>query len=328
MSAEHQKLVEFIEHVMQQQHVYQPVMLLALLKRNGQASVREIATDILAHDESQIEYYSKVVPNMVGMVLTKKRSVTEKIKGGYQLPNFDALTDPERLDLIQRCEAKLHAFIEERGKKVWSHRRRGFRPISGSIRYQVISRAKFRCEACGVMDTEKALEVDHIAPKSLGGEDSIDNYQALCYSCNAAKRNTDDTDFRGLHEKYAERDSKCLFCTIDRKRVGENALAYVIDDGFPVTPYHRLIIPKRHVADYFGLHQPEINAINRLIVEQKELLLKLDPTITGFNIGVNCGEDAGQSVFHCHVHLIPRRHGDVEQPRGGVRNLIPGKGNY
>lgn len=328
MTTEHHRLVEFIEHVMQQQHVYQPVMLLALLTRNGQATVREIATDILAHDESQIEYYSKVVPNMVGKVLTKNHGITERVKGGYQLSGFDQLTEAERLDLIQRCESKLNAFIEERGKKVWSHRRRGFRPISGSIRFEVLNRAKFRCEACGVMDTDKALEVDHITPKSLGGEDSIDNYQALCYSCNAAKRNTNSTDFRGLHEHYAERDPKCLFCTIDRKRVGENALAYVIEDGFAVTPHHRLIIPKRHVADYFGLHQPEINAINRLIVEQKELLLKLDPTITGFNIGVNCGEDAGQSVFHCHVHLIPRRKGDVDQPRGGVRNLIPGKGNY
>jgi diadenosine tetraphosphate (Ap4A) HIT family hydrolase len=88
------------------------------------------------------------------------------------------------------------------------------------------------------------------------------------------------------------------------------------------------IIPKRHVADYFGLTQAEINAVSRILTDQKSLLQVSDQTIDGFNIGMNCGESAGQSVFHCHIHLIPRRAGDVEQPRGGVRHLIPGKGGY
>ena len=77
-------------------------------------------------------------------------------------------------------------------------------------------------------------------------------------------------------------------------------------DAFPVTPYHTLIIPKRHVLDYFGLKQPEINAINRLLTDQRAALQNADLTIDDFNVGMNCGETAGQSVFHCHVHLIPR----------------------
>lgn len=85
---------------------------------------------------------------------------------------------------------------------------------------------------------------------------------------------------------------------------------------------------KRHAADYFELTQPEVNAINQLIQMQKVALEKLDPTIEAFNIGMNCGEAAGQTVFHCHVHLIPRRKGDVDNPRGGVRHVIPGKGHY
>ena len=124
----------------------------------------------------------------------------------------------------------------------------------------------------------------------------------------------------------------CLFCDVqvnDRKRiVAENELAYAIRDGFPVTDGHTLFIPKRHVADYFGLVQSEVNAINALMTEQKELLKISDPSIEGFNIGMNCGEISGQSVFHCHVHLIPRRKGDVEKPKGGVRNVIPHKGHY
>lgn len=126
--------------------------------------------------------------------------------------------------------------------------------------------------------------------------------------------------------------TSCLFCdvlTIDRKRiVSENSLSYAIRDGFPVTEGHTLFISKRHTIDYFGLAPDEVFAINQLMEEQRVLLLKNDPFIGGFNIGMNCGEIAGQSVGHCHVHLIPRRKGDVELPKGGVRHVIPCKGNY
>jgi diadenosine tetraphosphate (Ap4A) HIT family hydrolase len=87
-------------------------------------------------------------------------------------------------------------------------------------------------------------------------------------------------------------------------------------------------MPKRHAADYFELTQAEINAINQLMTQQKDILQQSDKSIDGFNIGMNCGEAAGQTVFHCHVHLIPRRRGDVENPRGGVRHVIAGKGFY
>ena len=125
---------------------------------------------------------------------------------------------------------------------------------------------------------------------------------------------------------------ECLVCdvqTIDRGRiVEENELAFVVRDAFPVTEHHSLFIPKRHVLDYFGVSQSEVSAIHALLHSQKDHLLKLDPTIDGFNIGMNCGQTAGQSVWHCHVHLIPRRKGDVEFPKGGVRHVIPYKGNY
>jgi len=124
----------------------------------------------------------------------------------------------------------------------------------------------------------------------------------------------------------------CLFCDIqtkDRSRiVEENTLAYAIRDGFPVTEHHTLIIPKRHTLDFFGLTQAELNAIYSLIHSQKKVIEELDKTVEGFNIGANCGEIAGQSVWHCHIHLIPRRRGDVERPKGGVRHVIPNKGHY
>ena len=121
----------------------------------------------------------------------------------------------------------------------------------------------------------------------------------------------------------------CLFCSIPADRiVAENGLAFAMRDGFPVTPLHTLIIPKRHVLDYFGLTSDEVLACNDLLVAQRSAISGTDPTVQGFNIGMNAGEVAGQTIFHCHIHLIPRRQGDVSNPRGGVRHLIPGKGHY
>ena len=112
------------------------------------------------------------------------------------------------------------------------------------------------------------------------------------------------------------------------KLLAENSLAFLISDGFPVTEGHLLAIPRRHVADYFDLHQPERNAIQRLLDEGRKLLRASHPDVSGFNVGINCGEAAGQTVSHCHVHLIPRRVGDVENPRGGVRGVIAAKQDY
>jgi diadenosine tetraphosphate (Ap4A) HIT family hydrolase len=176
---------------------------------------------------------------------------------------------------------------------------------------------------------EKALEVDHILPRNLGGSDEEHNLQALCYSCNATKRDRDDTDFRGMGSAYLTRSAGCLFCELPAKRiVAENELAIAFRDAFPVTEHHTLIVPKRHVADYFDLFQPERNAMQALIERQRSLILASDPLVTAFNIGINAGADAGQTIFHCHLHLIPRRNGDVQEPHGGVRGVIPGKQRY
>ena len=139
-------------------------------------------------------------------------------------------------------------------------------------------------------------------------------------------------DNRETNASYKDREIDCLFCNLqidDRKRItAENDLAYAIRDGFPVTEGHTLFIPKRHTVDYFSLEQKEVLAINQLMDLNRQLLQNEDSTIDGFNIGMNCGETAGQTIFHCHVHLIPRRKGDVENPKGGVRNTIPDKGFY
>jgi ATP adenylyltransferase len=325
-------LKNFITKEMRMSQIYQPVMLIELLKRKGTATVKQISQSILNHDPTQVEYYSEIVKNMVGKVLTKNRGITIKDGDFYHLEDFDKLTKDQIKELISLCESKIQQYEDKRKGSHWEHRQRGRKVISGSIRYEVLKRSKFRCENCGISADKRNLDVDHIIPKSLGGKDDISNYQSLCYVCNTNKGNRDSTDFRGQDILYEHREENCLFCDIqtkDKKRIiSENTLSYVIRDGFPVSEGHTLIIPKRHVLDYFGLTQGEVNSINSLIHEQKELLDRKDKTIQGYNIGMNCGEISGQSVFHCHVHLIPRRKGDVEKPKGGIRNVIPHKGYY
>ncbi len=141
--------------------------------------------------------------------------------------------------------------------------------------------------------------------------------------------NTDSNKVQDLRETSEDREVDCPFCEIPQKRIlEEDELCYVIRDGFPVTDLHTLVIPKRHVETYFDLYQPELNSCNRMIQKFKDRIEKEDESVKGFNIGINNGEVAGQTVFHCHIHLIPRREGDVENPKGGVRGVIPKKQQY
>ena len=125
----------------------------------------------------------------------------------------------------------------------------------------------------------------------------------------------------------------CLFCKaqeIEYKKevVYENDFVYATRDSYPVTKLHTLVIPKRHFQSYFDMNNDEIKSINIVLNEQRKEIVKLDSLVTAFNIGINDGKDAGQSIYHLHVHLIPRRQGDVENPRGGVRGVIPAKQKY
>jgi diadenosine tetraphosphate (Ap4A) HIT family hydrolase len=110
--------------------------------------------------------------------------------------------------------------------------------------------------------------------------------------------------------------------------VAKNDTAYAIRDGFPVTQGHTLIIPHRHAETFFDLTKEEISGCLDLLHEMRREIIANDSTVTGFNIGMNAGASAGQTIFHCHIHLIPRRQGDVNDPTGGIRNTIPGKGSY
>jgi ATP adenylyltransferase len=118
----------------------------------------------------------------------------------------------------------------------------------------------------------------------------------------------------------------CVFCHREAMRVlAENGPAFAIRDLRPATDRHSLVLPKRHVPSFFDLTDEETQAIGHLLRQLRDGICAADSSVEGFNIGINVGEAAGQTIFHCHYHLIPRRRGDVPDPRGGVRWVIPSK---
>jgi len=119
----------------------------------------------------------------------------------------------------------------------------------------------------------------------------------------------------------------CLFCKPQREILVENAHAIAVFDTYPVSPGHSLILPRRHAVTIWDLDEDEYAACYALVRELKPVLgARFSPD--GFNVGVNCGEAAGQSVWHAHIHVIPRFKGDTPNPKGGVRHVIPLKGGY
>ena len=121
-------------------------------------------------------------------------------------------------------------------------------------------------------------------------------------------------------------ENKCIFCN-QEELILENELTWARYDKYPVSPGHLLIITKRHVADFFDTTIEERQSLNNLLEEAKKILER-EYSPDGYNIGVNCGEAAGQTIMHLHIHLIPRFRGDIDNPRGGVRGVIPDKRIY
>jgi ATP adenylyltransferase len=324
-----QHLKQFLTQQMRMSHLYQPLMLKALIEKGGFASLRDIASSFLMHDESQIEYYVEITKRMPGPVLTRHQLVRRDGAGYRLVPDVEELTPDERSELLRLCEKAVANYSGRRGRKLYDHRRLALGDISGTARYEVLRRAGFRCDLCGISAEERAIEVDHILPRHHGGTDDLSNLQALCYKCNANKGARDDSDLRAVRASMADRSAECFLCyPAHRPIIAQNELAIALYDAHPVTPLHALIVPRRHAVTYFDLHDPERRAINVLLDQVRKVILAEDKAVDGFNVGMNCGETAGQTIMHCHIHLIPRRRGDVDQPRGGVRGVIPGKAAY
>lgn len=160
---------------------------------------------------------------------------------------------------------------------------------------------------------------------------------AQVYQCNVKlpyrsilrTENAEIYEYRPYHQIPHPNPQNCPFCApeAERELLTESATCYAILDKYPVSPGHALVIPKKHVPDYFDLSAHAKTALWLMTDRVKDLLTeRFHPD--GFNVGINVGAAAGQTVPHVHIHLIPRYAGDEENPRGGVRHVIPGKGDY
>lgn len=162
-------------------------------------------------------------------------------------------------------------------------------------------------------------------------------HQKKTYQCNVIlnsksffkNENCEIYEYQHYNQLQRTENLNCPFCNPDSERelITESATAYAIYDKFPVNDGHALIIPKRHCEDYFDLTFKEQAACMFMLNKVKEIISdRFKPD--GFNVGINVGEKAGQTVNHVHIHLISRYKGDVEQPSGGVRGVIPNKQKY
>lgn len=320
-----EELVDFIEKKMSMSHIYQPLLIRSLVDAGGTATLRQLALSFLNQDESQILFYQKRIKEMPLRVL-KKHGVVDN-DGELVFLSIEKLTFEQKARIRMLCEQRMQAYIEKRGLGIWDYRFLETDPIPDSLRYLVLMSSGGKCSLCGISKNERPLDVDHIIPRSRGGKNELANLQVLCSKCNRSKGNKDKTDFRELVPESF--DHKCPFCEAENLTlVAENNSVFAIRDRFPVTTGHTLIIPHRHTTDYFSMIETERTDAEHLIRYLRNVLMSEDPTITGINIGTNAGQDAGQTVMHAHIHLIPRRYGDISDPRGGVRGVIPEKRLY
>src|SRR4051794_29439847 len=187
MTSAFTKLRDFLLEQMRMSAIYQPLMIKTIIEAGGWASTRDIAVAFLARDESQIEYYAEITKRMPGRVLAKHDLVRREGEGYCLVPNVADMTPKERVTVLRLCEDAVEGYIERRGERLYAHRRLALGDVSGTLRYEVLKRAGFRCELCGISADERAIDVDHILPKRHGGGDDLSNLQALCYLCNTNK---------------------------------------------------------------------------------------------------------------------------------------------
>ena len=321
-----QELKRFIESEMRMSHIYQPLMIRALVEAGGTATMRQLALAFVGRDESQIVYYEKRIREMPLRVLRNHGVVQED--GKLISLSTERLTFEQRSAVLMACEQRMHEFVAKRGLALWDYRMLDTEPIPDSLRLRVLMASGRRCALCGGTSRERPLDVDHIIPRSRGGKTVLSNLQVLCSKCNRSKGNKDTTDFRV--DPVTPPVPDCAFCADELRDAAlyHNGTVFAVRDKYPVSNGHTVIIAQRHVPDLLQMTGTETAEAYDLIRVISSKLKEEDSSITGFNIGANCGVDAGQTVMHAHIHLVPRRNGDTPSPRGGVRGVIPERMAY
>lgn len=190
----HIELLEFVRRRMRMSHIYQPLLIRALVETGGQATLRQLAIAFLVEDESQIRYYEERIKRMPLPVL--RRHGVVRRDGDLVSLDTKPLTYQERAAIEAACEQRLGEYLQRRGMATWDYRLVESDPVPTDLRYRVLVAARGKCQLCGVHSSERRIEVDHVVPRSLGGTNDLANLQALCDECNRGKSNRDRTDFR------------------------------------------------------------------------------------------------------------------------------------
>ncbi len=293
-------LEHFIHRKMRMTHIYQPLMIRTLLEADDNtATVEEIARKFLNSDDSQLNYYKKIAKRWPHITLKKHNIVSYK-KGRYTLLIDERLSSEEKTRLLELCDLRLNEFVD---KDPWIQQIRKLEDLSPSksLRYDIFSKSKGVCIACGARPPQVSLHVDHIMPVSRGGLTEPSNLQALCYKCNTQKRDRDDLDFLRWHKRLQFRHVKCPLCN-EKDSIRSNNLAYAIRARDPVAEMHSMVIPNRHVNSFMDLIPAEKQLCLALVDEITDEIKKINPKTDGFQIS---GLD-GRHEEHCSINIIPK----------------------
>jgi len=188
-------LYDYVKKKMVMSHVYQPVIIRALVQAAGKSTIRHLAQTLLLEDESQLLFYEKRLKEMPLKIL-KKRGVIS-VDGDLVMLSAPGLSLEQRSEIRGLCEERLKEFVSKRGISTWDYRMLEDDPVPDSLRYRILKKAGGRCALCGASKKETTLHIDHILPRSRGGSNDESNLQVLCFQCNLGKSNKDTADFRG-----------------------------------------------------------------------------------------------------------------------------------
>lgn len=291
-------LEDFIKNKMRMTHIYQPLMIKTLLESGNTATTEKIARKFLNHDDPELDYYKKITKRWPHKTLKKHRIVSYK-NDKYTLL-LDDVTRKQRKKLIELCDLRLHEFID---KDPWIKKFRELdaRTASGSIRYDMLARAKGRCAACGIERSQAMFHVDHIIPHSLGGKTVPENLQVLCSRCNQEKRNRDDTDFIRWEKRMQFRRKDCIFCD-PAHQVMSNMLACAVYDVQRKNTMSSLVMPKRHVEAFSEMIPSERNLCLELVHNVQSKISSMDGSVTGFHTSFN-----SENRDHFCISVVPIR---------------------
>lgn len=296
----YKSLEQFLKKGMKMTHIYQPIMIRTLLKsENKKTTVDMIARQFLSIDESQINYYKKITKRWPHQTLKAHNIVSYARKESEYTLLLDDITPEQKQRLIELCNLRLEEFIS---KDPWIKKFRELdaRSIGGSVRYDIIAKAKGICVACGMKPLKVGLDVDHIIPRSLGGKTELNNLQALCYRCNRGKRNRDEIDFMLEHKRLQYRRKDCEMCN-PTKIILENHLAHAVFLNDSDTDLHSLIMPNRHVDSFVELIPAEKNLCITLVDNMMSHIKEKDKSIKKFDVLFD------KPSNHYAINVIPQK---------------------